>query len=130
MVTYPDRPRCLALPALGTRESSLHVKGQAEVKTEVKTEVKMMKSSVRRLLAGMLCGGAAVLIGCAHGYQNRPAPEMASTSDRWVDYADNYAYMRNTNQRSFLDDVNRALYLDNPSRLSPYPIVDQSGNPR
>ena len=60
----------------------------------------------------------------------RPAPEMASTADRSVDMDKNYAYMRNTNYRAFWDDLQRAIYIDNPSRLSPYPIVDLSGNPR
>ena len=55
---------------------------------------------------------------------------MASTTDRWVDAADNYAYMRNIDQRGFIDDVNRTWYIDNPSRLSPWPIADMSGNPR
>ena len=60
----------------------------------------------------------------------KPAPEMASTADRSVDIDKNYAYMRNTNYRGFWDDLQRAIYIDNPSRLSPYPIVDLSGNPR
>ncbi len=73
---------------------------------------------------------AACGIGCAEEYQNRPAPAMASTTDRWIDAANNYVYMRNINQRGLLDDVNRTIYIDNPSRLSPWPIVDMSGNPR
>jgi hypothetical protein len=89
-----------------------------------------MKQYSRLVLGTFFAAGTITLLGCAHGYQNRPAPEMASTADRWVDYADNYAYMRNVNHRSFLDDLNRTLYLGNPSRLSPYPIFDMSGNPR
>jgi hypothetical protein len=42
----------------------------------------------------------------------------------------NYAYMRNTNYRGVWDDIQRMIYIDNPSHLSPYPIVDMSGNPR
>jgi hypothetical protein len=62
--------------------------------------------------------------------QNHPSPEMFSTSDRSAETANNYAYMRNIQHRSFVDDFNRAFLIDNPSRLSPYPIVDMSGNPR
>ena len=61
---------------------------------------------------------------------NKPAPEMFSTADRGSDAAANYAYMRNTNYRSFWDDLGRALYIDQPMRLTPYPIVDAAGNPR
>ncbi len=86
--------------------------------------------TVARLLVVSLLLTAVGMIGCAHGYQNHPAPAMASTTDRWVDTANNYAYMRNTNQRGFIDDVNRTWYIDNPTRLSPWPIVDMSGNPR
>lgn len=59
-----------------------------------------------------------------------PAPELASTIDRPDDIKKNYAYMRNTNYRGFWDDLQRTIYIDHPSRLSPYPIVDASGNPR
>jgi hypothetical protein len=51
---------------------------------------------------------------------------MASTTNRWVDIADDYSYMRNINQRAVLDDWNRLWYTDNPSRLTPWPVVDQS----
>ncbi len=88
-----------------------------------------MKTAAR-LLAVSLLFTAIGTMGCAHRYQNKPAPAMASTTNRWVDAADNYAYMRNTDQRGFIDDVNRTWYIDNPSRLSPWPIVDMSGNPR
>ena len=77
------------------------------------------------LLVIAVCG-----VGCAHDYQNHPAPAMASTTNRWIDAENNYVYMRNLNQRGGVDDINRAIYIDNPSRLSPWPIVDMSGNPR
>ncbi len=59
-----------------------------------------------------------------------PAPELSATADRNVDIDKNYAYLRNTNYRGFWDDVQRMFYIDNPSRLSPWPIVETSGNPR
>ena len=80
---------------------------------------------------------AAVIVGCSKKENvsfkkiaGRPAPEMSSTADRNVDIDKNYAYMRNTNYRGFWDDLQRSLYIDNPTHLSPYPIVDTSGNPR
>ena len=88
-----------------------------------------MKTAAR-LTAFALLLAAGGTLGCAQGYQNKPSPAMASTADRWVDAADNYAYMRNINQRGFIDDINRTWYIDNPTRLSPWPIVDMSGNPR
>ncbi len=88
-----------------------------------------MKTAARLLAVSMLFTAVGT-IGCAQGYQNKPSPAMASTTDRWVDAADNYVYMRNLNQRGFIDDVNRTWYIDNPTRLSPWPIVDMSGNPR
>ena len=93
-----------------------------------------MKTLSRIVLAVMI---AAVIVGCSSKEDvsfkkiaGKPAPEMASIADRSVDIDKNYAYMRNTNYRGFWDDLQRAIYIDNPSRLSPYPIVDTSGNPR
>ncbi len=90
-----------------------------------------MKTIARLLAVVLLFLTAAVSgLGCAQEYQNRPSPAMAGTTDRWVDGANNFAYMRNINQRGVVDDAARLFYVDNPSRLSPWPIVDVSGNPR
>jgi len=93
-----------------------------------------MKTLSRIVLAASV---VVVAAGCSNkdkvdfkSIAAKPAPEMASTADRSVDIDANYAYMRNTNYRAFWDDLQRSLYLDNPSRLSPYPIVELSGNPR
>ncbi len=90
-----------------------------------------MKTIARLLVVALLFVAAAMGgLGCAHGYQNKPAPAMAGTTGRWVDGANSYAYMRNINQRGVVDDAARTFSVDNPSRLSPWPIVDMSGNPR
>jgi hypothetical protein len=93
-----------------------------------------MKTLFRIVAAVMI---AAVIVGCSSKNDvsfdkiaGKPAPELSSTADRSVDVKSNYAYMRNTNYRGFWDDLQRSLYIDNPSRLSPYPIIDASGNPR
>ncbi len=69
-------------------------------------------------------------LGCTPTYRSHPSPAMAGTTGRWVDVKNNYAYMRNIKQRGFVDDSARLFYVDNPTRLSPWPIVDLSGNPR
>ena len=90
-----------------------------------------MKTAARFLVVALTMTAATLgSFGCAHAYQNKPAPAMASTTERWVDQANSYSYMRNINQRGAIDDFNRAIYIDNPTRLSPWPIVDMSGNPR
>ena len=93
-----------------------------------------MKTLSRTILAAMAVTAVA---GCSRkdtvdfdAIAAKPAPEMSSTADRSVDIDANYAYMRNTNYRGFWDDLQRAIFIDNPSRLSPFPIVDTSGNPR
>ena len=77
----------------------------------------------------------AGVCGCQSDVSTRailkhPTPELKAIKDRPVDASVNYAYMRNTNLRAFWDDVARSWYIDHPSRLSPYPIVYTSGNPR
>ncbi len=90
-----------------------------------------MKTVARPLVVALTLAAATLgSLGCAHAYQNKPSPAMASTTDRWIDASNNYSYMRNINQRGVIDDFNRAIYIDNPTRLSPWPIVDMSGNPR
>ena len=56
-------------------------------------------------------------------------PEMQGLTDRPVDNQRNLAVRENQNWRMFSDDLNRALFLDHPSRLSPYPIIYTNGNP-
>ena len=90
-----------------------------------------MKTVARPLVVTLTLTAATLGgLGCSHAYQNHPAPAMASTTERWIDVADTYSYMRNINQRGVIDDFNRAFYIDNPTRLSPWPIADMSGNPR
>lgn len=37
---------------------------------------------------------------------------------------------RNQNNRMLYDDIRRALHINQPSSLSPYPVVKTSGTPR
>ncbi len=93
-----------------------------------------------RTMIRVVCAAAVLALvalgGCAKNpvsfkqIAKHPSPELAATIDRPDDIKKNYAYMRNTNLRGFWDDLQRTIYIDQPSRLSPYPIVDASGNPR
>ena len=94
-----------------------------------------------RILAGLALGalGAAVLVGCSSSspydvsfdaISGNLTPELQGLTDRPVDNERNVAVANNQNWRMFSDDLGRALYIDHPSRLSPYPITYTSGNPR
>ena len=57
-------------------------------------------------------------------------PELKGLEERPVDDHNAFAISSNTNLRMFWDDIGRSLYLDTPSRLSPYPIINTTGQPR
>jgi hypothetical protein len=86
---------------------------------------------------GMLAVAAALSTGCASktGVSDRaiaahPTPELQTTSMRHKEVDFSIAYMRNANGRMFWDDLGRTFYWDQPSRLSPYPIMGLNGQPR
>lgn len=56
-------------------------------------------------------------------------PELQGLTDRPVDNQRNLAVRENQNRRMLSDDIYRALHLNHPSRLSPYPIIYTNGNP-
>ena len=57
-------------------------------------------------------------------------PELRGLRTRQVDAKRNLAVTNNMNVRMFWDDLGRVFYTDHPSRLSPYPIMYTTGNPR
>ena len=57
-------------------------------------------------------------------------PEMKGLSERPTDDHSAFANASTQNLRMMSDDVGRALYLDTPSRLHPYPIINTSGHSR
>ncbi len=87
----------------------------------------------------VLAGSVALLTGCqgsgiedvstAAIYGNL-TPELAGLAERPIDVDRNLSVTNNQNWRMFSDDWGRVFYTDHPSRLSPMPIVQTSGNPR
>jgi hypothetical protein len=57
-------------------------------------------------------------------------PEMKGLSERPTDDHSAFANASNQNLRMFWDDIGRTLYLDTPSRLHPYPVINTSGQHR
>jgi len=93
-----------------------------------------MKTSVSLISVAAL---AVYLTGCSSdrdvSYKHitgNLSPEMHGLEERHVDDHNAFAIASNTNLRMFWDDIGRSLYLDSPSRLSPYPIINTSGQPR
>jgi len=82
---------------------------------------------------------AAVVLGGCNGNEGRVShrsitgnltPEMRGLSMRPVDAHNNFALAANENLRMLSDDLARMFYTDNPSRLTPFPVADLSGQPR
>ena len=85
---------------------------------------------------------AATLTALAAGCQSDPTavsfdsirgdltPELRGLRTRPLDVKRNLAVTNNMNVRMFWDDLGRVFYTDHPSRLSPYPIMYTTGNPR
>jgi hypothetical protein len=55
---------------------------------------------------------------------NRLSPNMHGLAETHDENDAGVAITKNTEWRQFDDDVRRALMLDRPSSLSPYPVID------
>ena len=95
-----------------------------------------MKPKVISIVTGSLLF-VGLLAGCSSkegvsftAIRNHLSPELAGVADRPDDIKRDLAVMADMDSRMFWDDVQRTLYIDQPSRLSPYPIIYTSGNPR
>jgi hypothetical protein len=89
-----------------------------------------MLSAVGCLCLGFVgCGSDSNNVSYGHIVQD-PHPELQSTAMTHSDADRSFWYMANSNGRMLYDDVLRSLYLDQPSRLSPYPITYRNGQPR
>ena len=95
----------------------------------------MKKTSVSLITCSLLAVGFIGGCGQSDPYsfksiRNDLSPELAGAADRPDDIDRHTAVMADINMRSYWDDFTRIFYIDHPSRLSPYPIVNTSGNPR
>ena len=79
---------------------------------------------------------ALVLTGCYNSNDvsfnsitGNLTPELQTMTERPSDVHRNIAVSGNQDLRMLNEDLGRALLLDGPSKLSPYPIVDTTGNP-
>jgi hypothetical protein len=83
----------------------------------------------------------AALVAVPTGCNNQPnvrykhitsdlTPEMKGLSERPTDDHSAFANASTQDLRMMWDDIGRALYLDTPSRLHPFPVINASGQPR
>ena len=70
---------------------------------------------------------AVLSCGCQNGDLS---PEMRGLAQRPRDARNMWEVTMNQDMRMFSDDVARAIYIDHPMHLSPYPVLDTSGMPR
>jgi PBP1b-binding outer membrane lipoprotein LpoB len=71
-----------------------------------------------------------LLSGCAHnrvGLHNI-TPELPTLSQTYTDVDVDLAMVDNQNKRMFEEDLGRVWYTNRPSRLSPLPVVNTTGN--
>jgi len=61
--------------------------------------------------------------------KNNPTPELAGMNERDLDMQRNLAVNANQTTRMFWSDLGRMWFADEPSPLSPYPVINTSGNP-
>ena len=77
----------------------------------------MRKSTIGKTLAiATLAALASVLAGCA---VTDPSPSMVARGRSDAEIARTYTMTTDTNMRQIIDDLERSLYTDRPSRLSP-----------
>ena len=69
---------------------------------------------------------ACLLSGCSQSL----SPKMAGLAYTKGEAKMSRRVAYNQNYRSISDDWHRAWYSDHPSRLSPYPVMYTSGQPR
>jgi len=90
-----------------------------------------MPSRRNTVLVLLSLGAAAGLGACSSSgtYSERAAaeirsdvtPELDGLNRRRVDMDNDFAMSMDTNGRAFNDDLDKALFLNTPSRLTPYP---------
>lgn len=118
------------LPALQVTRNEVAGKG-----TKMKV-VEKMKRAYSYIAVGSAILSATALMGCSSNDVSTNAilgnltPELQGLNERPVDIRSHMAVTGNVELREMWGDLGRAIYIDHPSRLSPYPIVYTSGQPR
>ncbi len=80
--------------------------------------------------------GLVLLAGCKSdpysfdSIKHDLTPELVATTETSDDMSRNVAVVWNQNLRGAWNDLGRTFYWDQPSSLSPFPIVQTSGQPR
>ncbi len=61
--------------------------------------------------------------------KNNPTPELSGMNERDMDTERNLLVNANQTTRMFWSDLGRVWLADEPSPLTPYPVVNTTGNP-
>ncbi len=95
-----------------------------------------MTSFARTALLASAASAAVLLSGCSSSNSqdvsygsiaSNPMPELIGFTERPVDRHSHIMQTKNFNTRSLSDDFLRFFYLDHPSHLTPYPLMDLTG---
>ena len=73
---------------------------------------------------------ASLAVVCLSGCYSNLTPELRGLAHTPAEFKNMLKVSMNQNGRQMNDEITRALLLDNPSRLSPWPVTDTSGMPR
>jgi hypothetical protein len=72
--------------------------------------------------AAAFCGGCSTTGSSYNAVSTNPTPELLTLDQRPIDYRTMVAVSWNSNNRTIPSDIARAIYIDRPSRLTPYPV--------
>jgi len=61
--------------------------------------------------------------------RSNPTPELSGMHERDVDMQRNLSVNTNQTTRMFWSDLGRMWLTDEPSPLTPYPVINTTGNP-
>lgn len=88
-----------------------------------------MNHALRHIL---VIAPVVLLVGCAGNQASLEdiTPSMDTLARTYTDSDVDLALTDNQNLRMAQEDLGRVWYTNKPSRLSPYPIVNTTGNPQ
>ena len=88
-----------------------------------------MKHALRHMLA---IAPAVLLFGCTGNQASLEniTPSMDTLAQTYTDTDVDLSVTDNKNLRMAQEDLGRVWYTNRPSRLTPYPVVNTTGNPQ